>query len=110
MPYLGHSLGKSYPSVEMQSMYSTAPQDWAKKDLKKKKPVCFLLSFILLLMRETTFLKEKKKHYEISLKVIFFFLCFLFPVKAFKKDLYISFPLLYVLDVFYALKSFKKCY
>ena len=29
--YLGHSLlrGGSYPSVEMQSVYSTAPADWA---------------------------------------------------------------------------------
>ena len=27
--YPGHSLGESYPSVEMQSVYSTAPADWA---------------------------------------------------------------------------------
>ena len=28
--YLGHSLGKgSYPSAEVQSVYSTAPADWA---------------------------------------------------------------------------------
>ena len=28
--YPGHSLGESYPSVEVQSMYSTAPANWAK--------------------------------------------------------------------------------
>ena len=27
--YLGHSLGVSYPSAEMQSVYSTDPADWA---------------------------------------------------------------------------------
>ena len=27
--YPGHSFGKSYPSAEMQSMYSTVPADWA---------------------------------------------------------------------------------
>ena len=27
--YLGYSLEESYPSVEMQSMYSAAPADWA---------------------------------------------------------------------------------
>ena len=27
--YPGHSLGESYPSAEKQSMYSTAPTDWA---------------------------------------------------------------------------------
>ena len=27
--YAGHSLGESYPSAEMQSVYSTAPADWA---------------------------------------------------------------------------------
>ena len=26
--YLGHSLGKSYPSAKKQSVYSTAPADW----------------------------------------------------------------------------------
>ena len=26
--YPGHSLGKSYPSAEMQSLYSAAPTDW----------------------------------------------------------------------------------
>ena len=29
MPYPGHSLGGSYPSAEVQSVYSTAPADWA---------------------------------------------------------------------------------
>ena len=27
--YPGHSLGESYPSAEIQSVYSTAPEDWA---------------------------------------------------------------------------------
>ena len=27
--YPGHSLGESYPSAEEQSVYSTAPADWA---------------------------------------------------------------------------------
>ena len=27
--YPGHSLGESYPSAEMQSVYPTAPADWA---------------------------------------------------------------------------------
>ena len=29
--YPGHFLGESYPSAEMQSMYTTAPADWATK-------------------------------------------------------------------------------
>ena len=29
--YPGHSLGESYPSAEMQSVYSTAPTDWTKE-------------------------------------------------------------------------------
>ena len=27
--YLGHSLGESYPSAEMQLVYPTAPSNWA---------------------------------------------------------------------------------
>ena len=30
--YPGHSLGESYPSAEKQSVYSTAPADWATPD------------------------------------------------------------------------------
>ena len=29
--YLGHPYGGSYPSAEMQSVYSTAPADWARE-------------------------------------------------------------------------------
>ena len=29
----GYSLGVSYPSAEMQSIYSTAPADWAREYL-----------------------------------------------------------------------------
>ena len=39
MSYSGHSLvGKSYPTTEMQSVYSTAPANWAmwKNELKKR--------------------------------------------------------------------------
>ena len=32
----GHSLGGSYLSAEVQSVYSTAPADWAKKSLSFK--------------------------------------------------------------------------
>ena len=31
--YPGHMLGESYPSAEKQSVYSTAPADWANFDL-----------------------------------------------------------------------------
>ena len=31
MSYLGLSLGESYPSAEIHSVYSTAPADWAGK-------------------------------------------------------------------------------
>ena len=33
----GNSLGKSYPSAEMQSVYSAAPADWAEKGKRRKK-------------------------------------------------------------------------
>ena len=33
MLYQGHSLGRSYPYAEMQSVYSTAPTDWATRSL-----------------------------------------------------------------------------
>ena len=31
--YPGYSLEESYPSAEMQSVYSTAPVDWAKSEI-----------------------------------------------------------------------------
>ena len=31
--YPGHSLGGSYPSAEVQSVYSTIPTDWANKQM-----------------------------------------------------------------------------
>ena len=31
MSYLGHHLGESYPSAEIQSVYSAAPTDWATR-------------------------------------------------------------------------------
>ena len=33
--YPGHSLGESYPSAGMQSIYSIAPADWALKNVAK---------------------------------------------------------------------------
>ena len=35
--YLGQSLGESYPSVEMQLVYSAATADWANKIWRRKK-------------------------------------------------------------------------
>ena len=35
MLYPGHSLGRSYPSAEVQSVYSTAPADWANHFILK---------------------------------------------------------------------------
>ena len=37
--YTGHSWGRSYPSAEVQSVYSTAPADWANLDLKIRKKI-----------------------------------------------------------------------
>ena len=34
--YLGHLLGESYPSAEKQSVYSTAPADWAESKIESK--------------------------------------------------------------------------
>ena len=43
--YPRHSLGKSYLSVEMQSVYSTAPADWALRILLTK---CVYKSYIYI--------------------------------------------------------------
>ena len=37
MSYLGHSLEESYPSVEKQLVYSTAPADWARCSKEKEE-------------------------------------------------------------------------
>ncbi len=37
MSCAGHSLGVSYPSAEVQSVYFTAPADWANWSLSDKK-------------------------------------------------------------------------
>ena len=39
--YLGHSLGGSYPSAEVQSVYSRAPADWAKVQFQCQKQFYF---------------------------------------------------------------------
>ena len=33
MSYIGHSLEESYPSAEMQSVYSAAPANWDKNKM-----------------------------------------------------------------------------
>ena len=43
--YLGHSLGELYPFAEMQSVYSTAPANEARK--KRKKKVKIMVTFLL---------------------------------------------------------------
>ena len=35
--YLGHSLEDSYPSAEKQSVYSTAPAEWAKRERERER-------------------------------------------------------------------------
>ena len=35
--YLGPSLGESYLTVEMQSVYFTAPTDWAEKERERER-------------------------------------------------------------------------
>ena len=40
--YLGHSLWRSYPSAEVQSVYSTAPDNWAINEMKLSH-ICMLL-------------------------------------------------------------------
>ena len=53
--YSGHSLGESYPSAEMKSMYSTAPADGANeykelhmmKSLSNKASRLVLVSLVL---------------------------------------------------------------
>ena len=37
MSYPGHSMGESYPSAEMQSVYFTAPAKWAEENLWYRK-------------------------------------------------------------------------
>ena len=40
MSYPGQSLGGgSYPSAEVQSVYSTAPADWEKRELRETERV-----------------------------------------------------------------------
>ena len=42
--YPGHSLEESYPSAEMQSVYSTAPADWVSdRNIEIKVRIRFLL-------------------------------------------------------------------
>ena len=39
MSYLGHSLGESYLSAEMQPVYSTVPGDWATALIKQQEGI-----------------------------------------------------------------------
>ena len=63
MSYPGHSLGESYTSAEMQSMYSATPADWATKILcefknrktLKKQLISMAKVLILTAKSETSF-------------------------------------------------------
>ena len=44
MSYPGHLSGGSHPSSEMQSVYSTAPADWAFQTLKNNLKDAILLN------------------------------------------------------------------
>ena len=35
--YSGHILAESYPFAKIQSVYSTAPADWAKKERERER-------------------------------------------------------------------------
>ena len=37
MSYPGYTLGESYPSAEMQSVYSTAPVGWGRVTVNRQK-------------------------------------------------------------------------
>ena len=72
MSYLGHSLGKSYPSAEMQSVYSMVPTDWAKRKvdpsgMNSKPPWVFF--------KIHNFLKPYNLHW------IFPWMCFGYDIK-----------------------------
>ena len=54
VPYPGHSLGDSYSSVEMQSVFSTAPEDLAIKQSDYYLNECFK-------MTRTVLFKKKEK-------------------------------------------------
>ena len=43
--YAGHSLGGSYPSAEVQSVYSTAPADWAIHRVKCQTVLFQIIKF-----------------------------------------------------------------
>ncbi len=51
--YPGNSLGESYPSVELQSVYSAAPVEWATKMFKSIN----LLTFTHLKKKEYSLVK-----------------------------------------------------
>ena len=50
MSYPGHSLGGSYPSAEVQSVYSTAPADRAILSLSDSKPPHVSRTFLSILV------------------------------------------------------------
>ena len=50
MSYPGHSLGESYPSAEMQSLYSATPADWAYMYPEKGDYIVFVYNTNPLLL------------------------------------------------------------
>ena len=61
--YTGHSLGGSYPSVEVQSVYSTAPVDWASVCVYVCMCVCVCVCIYIYILSasysEIKYLKPK---------------------------------------------------
>ena len=56
MSYLGHSLKESYPAAELQSVYSTAPTDWVKLQLKSFQ-ICRYISYPLTIQTNKRIIK-----------------------------------------------------
>ena len=59
--YPGHSLGgRSYPSAEVQSVYSTAPADWAIHRFKSQTVLFQIIQFSI----STQFRRQKQFYFE----------------------------------------------
>ena len=58
--YPGHSLGGSYPSAEVQSVYSTAPADWAIHRVKCQTVLFQIIQFSI----STQFRRQKQFYFE----------------------------------------------
>ena len=58
--YAGHSLGRSYPSAEVQSVYSTAPQYWAILRVKCQTVLFQIIQFSI----STQFRRQKQFYFK----------------------------------------------